>query len=84
MLVSELKRTCSLAERQAVPGPRSDPEFSRHAIGLITRCNVRQAALESSELSCQEKSSLSSQAVDGRWVYNLQSRTARRQRNAGP
>ena len=84
MLVSELKRTCSLAERQAVPGPRSDPEFSRQTIGLKRLGAGREAATESSELSCQEKSSLSSQAVDGRWVYNLQSRTARRQRNAGP
>src|SRR3954453_20158853 len=40
-----LKKVCSLAEMQIVPGRRSDPEFSRHEIGPKRACNVRQAAI---------------------------------------
>ena len=45
MLVSELKKTCSLAERQAVSGPRPI-QSSRDTRSGNTRCNVREAATE--------------------------------------
>ena len=40
-----MKKTCSLAERQAVPGPRPI-QSSRDTRSGDTRCNVREAAAE--------------------------------------